>query len=148
MWARGTVTWSVHTGSATCHDALGKAAYQNWSSVLCVGQFSQRGQFSQDEKLAEGPGDAGAVVARKVRLRTLPSPSFIIVNGGYHAGPARAADSPVGEMGFSRKREPWLSRDEMLGRAPVGARQWAISRNLRQFLACTPQERHGKNPFF
>ena len=83
MWARGTVTWSVHTGSATCHDALGKAAYQNWSSVLCVGQFSQRGQFSQDEKLAEGPGDAGAVVARKVRLRTLPSPSFIIVNGGY-----------------------------------------------------------------
>jgi hypothetical protein len=74
MWARGTVTWSVLTGSATCHDALGKAASQNWSSVLCVGQFSQRGQFSQNEKLAEGPGDAGAAVARIGTTENAPQP--------------------------------------------------------------------------
>jgi hypothetical protein len=43
-------------------------------------------------------------------------------------------------------REPWLSgaAGEMLGRAPIGARQWAISKileppgALRNFLACTP----------
>jgi len=53
-----------------------------------------------------------------------------------------------GFWGFSRMREPWLSgaAGEMLGRAPIGARQWAISKileppgALRNFLACTPRK--------
>jgi len=83
------------------------------------------------------------------RVRTLHAgrPKWTSQESGFSP---ETGDRTVGEgeiLGrFSRMREPWLSGAavEMLGRAPVGARQWAISKileppgALRNFLACTP----------
>jgi hypothetical protein len=107
MWARGTVTWSVLTSSATCHDALGKAASQNWSSVLCRSVLTAW-SVMEDEKLAEGPGDAGAAVARKGTTENAPQPLLYHCEWGLprRAGSRRRLpDSPVWGKGGSRARE-------------------------------------------